>query len=651
MFMQKIAFVGFIGATLVSSIGLGAQQPDTVILSGVVISATKAPLKAASLTQSVTVITGEELRARGLVSVAEALRGLPGVAIASNGSYGTLTSLFLRGGESRYTKFLIDGVPVNAVGGYFDLSHLTTDNIERIEVVRGPASAVHGADAVSGAVQIFTRKGAGPARVSSHVRAGTYNTLDAGLGVAGGSDRAGYTLHGARGSTDGILPFNNDYLNETMSGSLRLAPDAATTVSLSTRGTHAVSHYPTDFAGNVVDSNAFRDQRRLTLSLDAARVIRPGVELGLLGGANNATDFTDDVTAASTGSTRDRFTSVNRRRRAEGRLTFASVLGKLTVGAEYQTERERSGSAAGPVGGELADYSRFAGRRTTRAAYAEQLATLGRAALTLSGRIDDPSDFDRAVTYRTGTAVSLWRSSSLRASLSTAYNAPAFYHLLDTDFTFGNPALAPERARNVELGARQEVLGGRAAMTATYFDQSFDDLIEYVPGAPPDFTGTYANLRGATSRGWELELRTAAYRGWSGSASLTSLRAVVSELGAGYQGTARVGDELLRRPRKSGDLNVSFVAGSGASTVLSARHVGRRPDFDFRAFPSQRVVLPSVTVADLAASLPLVRGGRAPIALTLRVDNIFDKEYQEVFNFAAPGRRVLVGGRIEALVQ
>ncbi|MEX0908203.1 MAG: TonB-dependent receptor plug domain-containing protein, partial [Gemmatimonadaceae bacterium] len=153
--MKSRSFTFALLFTSVSS--LGAQQRDTVVLEGVVISATKAPVASSALTQSVTVISGEELRARGVMTVAEALRGVPGVALASNGSFGSLTSLFLRGGESRYTKFLIDGVPVNAVGGYFDLSHLTTDNIERIEVVRGPASAVHGADAVSGAVQIFTR--------------------------------------------------------------------------------------------------------------------------------------------------------------------------------------------------------------------------------------------------------------------------------------------------------------------------------------------------------------------------------------------------------------------------------------------------------------------------------------------------------------
>ena len=110
-----------------------------------------------SVTQPVTVITGEELRARGITRVSDALRSVPGATLVQNGSVGSVNSLFLRGGESRYTKVLIDGVAVNAPGGFFDFSHLTTDNIERIEVVRGPASVVYGADAVSGVIQIFTR--------------------------------------------------------------------------------------------------------------------------------------------------------------------------------------------------------------------------------------------------------------------------------------------------------------------------------------------------------------------------------------------------------------------------------------------------------------------------------------------------------------
>lgn len=628
---------------------LFAQQPDTVILSGVVISATKAAVSAGALTQSVTVITGDELRARGVMSIAEALRSVPGVAVVSSGSFGSLTSLFLRGGESRYTKFLIDGVPVNAVGGFFDLSHLTTDNIDRIEVVRGPASVVHGADAVSGVVQIFTRTGSGPITVSSQLRGGTYGTVDADAGVRGARGRSAFSLQAGRHSTDGILPFNNEYLNETVSGSVKLRPDASSTISLAMRGTHAEFNYPTDFTGAVVDSNAYRDQRRVTLSLDGTRTILPGISLSALGGTNDVTDFTDDVTAGSTGSTRDRFTSRNRRRRGEGRLTIGVPAGTATVGAEYQKERERSKNEDGPVDGALTQNSRFGGVRTTRAVYAEYIGSAKRLAVNLSGRLDDPSDFDRATTYRVGSALRLLPGSRLRGSLSTSFNAPAFFFLLDTDFTAGNPALQPERARSLEVSIDQTLLDGLATITATYFDQKFGQLIEFVPGGPPDFIGTYANLRAATSRGYEAELVTARRAGFSGHASFTVLNAVVSELPAGYSGSARLGDELLRRPRRSGTAGATFTAPSGASAVLTGRYIGKRPDFDFRAFPSPRVTLPRAVIMDFAADIPVLEArGRPGLALTLRVDNLLDKEYQEIFNFDSPGQRFLVGGRIEA---
>jgi vitamin B12 transporter len=149
-----------------------SQSPDTTQLGAVVVSASKVPRSADVLTQAVTVISGDDLRARGVARVADALREVPGASLVQSGSFGAITSLFLRGGENRYTKVLLAGVAVNAPGGYFDFSHLTTDNIERIEIVRGPAS-VCGADAVTGIVQIFTRRGGPGGRASIGARGGT----------------------------------------------------------------------------------------------------------------------------------------------------------------------------------------------------------------------------------------------------------------------------------------------------------------------------------------------------------------------------------------------------------------------------------------------------------------------------------------------
>ncbi|MEP6906347.1 MAG: TonB-dependent receptor plug domain-containing protein, partial [Gemmatimonadales bacterium] len=189
------------GALIIASgvvtLPAAGQAADTIKLKTVVVSATKTPVSRDELTQSVTVLSGDDLRARGVARVSDALQLVPGATLAQNGSFGSVTSLFLRGGESRYTKVLIDGVAVNQSGGYFDFSHLTTDNIERIEVVRGPASVLYGADAVTGIIQIFTKQGRGPLAFSASARGGTYGTVDDDVGVSGSSNGLAYSLDGA----------------------------------------------------------------------------------------------------------------------------------------------------------------------------------------------------------------------------------------------------------------------------------------------------------------------------------------------------------------------------------------------------------------------------------------------------------------------
>src|SRR5690606_10316950 len=164
----------------------GAQQPgdamrlDTLVVTG---STVTVPLTATST--GVTVITGEALRARGVQHVADALRAVPGLAVVQSGPLGSVTSLFLRGGESDYVQVLIDGVPVNEPGGRADLANLSTTNIERIEVVRGPGSVLYGSDAVTGVVQIFTREGRGTPRLDAEVRGGSHGSLGYEAGVQG----------------------------------------------------------------------------------------------------------------------------------------------------------------------------------------------------------------------------------------------------------------------------------------------------------------------------------------------------------------------------------------------------------------------------------------------------------------------------------
>ncbi len=628
---------------------VAAQDTDTVTLGTVIVSASKTPVRRSEVTQSVTVISGDDLRARGVARVSDALQLVPGALVAQNGSIGSVSTLFLRGGESRYTKVLIDGVAVNQSGGFFDFSHLTTDNVDRIEIVRGAASVLYGADAVTGVIQIFTRSGRGPISLTASARGGTYGTVDGELGVNGSAKRVGYSLAGAQHSSDGVFDFNNQYSNGTLSGALSLLPGSANDLRVSARYTSAEFHYPTDYTGAPVDSNSYRTQHRLTVGLDASRQITSAVRIGILAGTNEVSDLTEDIAIPFGASGQVHLADLSRafRRTAEARLSFTLPMqALLNVGGEYLRERERSTSSSGPVGASLIADSRFVAHRTNHAGYAELLGTaFKRLSYTLAGRIDDNSDYEARTTYRMGTSVPLALATRVRASLSTAYNAPAFNQLRPTLYTVGSPGLSPERARSWEAGVEHSVRSGRARVSASYFNQRFYDLIQFVAGGPPSFMGSYANLAEAESNGYEVEADVTPQGIVSAFASFTHARPRVARVSPNYTGSLIPGEALIRRPTHSGTASLRITP-RRSSIALTASYVGKRPDIDFNQFPSPTVTLPPHTRIDASGVVDLWRtGSGSALSLTARVENALDRKYETVLHYPAPGRTVLLGAR------
>lgn len=632
-----------------------AQSPDTTTLGAMVISATKSPTSRISLTQPVTVITGEELRARGITRVSDALRAVPGAILVQNGSTGSVSSLFLRGGESRYTKVLIDGVAVNSPGGFFDFSHLTVDNIERIEVVRGPASVVYGADAVSGIVQIFTRQGRGPFNMSIEGRAGNRGSREITLDANRAGKRLRYSVGGGARRTDGIFSFNNNYYNGTLSGSAGLVPREGSDLLVTARYTNAEFHYPTDYTGAPIDSNSYRVQHRLTVGIDGKSELSEAVTARVKAGTNEVSDLTEDIflpfSPEGTPPLRhSALLSRNKRRSVDGGLVFKLPHSStFNAGAEYEVESERSTNSEGPLGGKPAPTSRFSADRDNIAFYSEIVANSKEgSSWTLSARRDDNSDYDAFNTYRAGVSVPAGQSSRLRASISTSFNAPAFNQIRPTLYTIASPDLEPEHARSWEVGMEQTLVYGILKLSASYFDQRFHDLIQYVPGGPPNFLGSYANLTEARSKGYEAELALTPVGEWSASASYTFVEPKVTEVSSNYSGDQRPGDALLRRPKHSGTAALNWSRANKASFSALASVVGERPDMDFTRFPSPVVTLPTYVKLDLAGSQNLLRGAskKSSMDLTVRVDNALDKKYQDVFGFPAPRRTWLVGARI-----
>jgi vitamin B12 transporter len=637
-------------SALLPPCALLAQQ-DTVTLKPVVVTATRFPMPVDVVASAVTVISGTDLRARGIRTVAEALRSVSGAAIVETGSFGGQTSLFLRGGESDYVKVLLDGVPLNQPGGELDLANLTTDNVERIEIVRGPGSVLYGSDAVTGVVQIFTREGRGTPLLGAEFRAGTYGTTDGALAMSGGGSQVSYAARASRFASDGLYPYNNEYRNSVVSARVRLALDERTDASLSYRYGDDIYHFPTDGAGAPTDSNKFSTERGPTLSLTLGRALGTRVAMQVLTTLREARlAFSDEPDSpGEDGSFWSR--DYVRRAGAGALVTWRPRAGlALTAGAEYEDERQRGRSE---FSASFGTFPNSLSVRRWNAGYYTQavLGTAGPLAVTLGARLDDNSQFGGHATFRAGASYRLDANTRLRTSVGTGFKEPTFFENFAQGFVRGNPALKPERSRSWEVGLEHTLAGGRVRMAVTYFDQRFRDLIEFTftppPGAP-----NYFNVAGATADGVEADVEATITPRVVAGLAYTYLDTRVQEAGldGGADGLFVAGQRLLRRPAHSVSPHLSATIGERARVTVGVRWVGERDDLDFGRSPGdRRVTLRPYTRLNIAAEYDLRHPGEPGpgLVLTASVQNVFNDDAPEIAGFRSRRRTVLVGGRVE----
>ncbi|MDQ3950194.1 MAG: TonB-dependent receptor [Gemmatimonadota bacterium] len=653
MTLRSVARAAVLAAATATAELHAQESRDTTRLATVVSTATRVPVSQAAAPVAVTVITGESLRARGITHVADALRDVPGVALAQAGSAGAQTALFLRGGESKYVKVLVDGVSVNEAGGAFDFGTLTTYNVDRIEVVRGPTSVLYGSDAVTGIVQIFTQRGRGRPHVAATARAGTYATYDSDVTLGGAAGPATFSFGVSSFRTSGIYPFNSGYRNDGLSGLVHLTPDERTEARLSVRYSDNRLHFPTTGSGVPADSNQFRSQDRLVLGLDVGRFFTPRIQ-GRLMLASNAADVGGANDPDSPGDSLDfyfRSISNSRRRSADANVT-ASLTGVawLTLGVHAEEQREvaftQGRSRFGP-----SNSPPFRATRRSRAAYTQLLMSAGEAAsATFGGRYDHSETFGGFATYRLAANVRIASASRVRAAVGTAFREPQFYENFTTAFTVGNPDLRPERTASWELGASQDI-GQRATLAASYFAQRFTNMIDYTFSPPAADSANYYNIARATANGVEVEGRTTTPLGLTLDASYTRLWTHVLDPGFDPSSGALLvqGARLLRRPTHSASAALTYARSSRGSISLGVHRVGDRDDRDYSGFPAAPVRLPWYTRVDVGGEVRVTepRAGTPGATVSLRVDNVENRAYQTVYGFAAPGRAILGGFRLD----
>jgi outer membrane cobalamin receptor len=636
---------------------------DTVVVSA---SHVEAPLS--RLAASATVFTDTDLAARQIETVAELLRAVPGVVVASNGGRGTVTSVFPRGGESDFTLVLIDGLRQNAFGGAFDFGHLPVADVERVEVVRGAQSALFGSDAIGGVVHVVTRRG-GAARWDALAEGGHFGTTRVAGSTAGSSGRISWGAAGERLDSDGYdglapatgeLVSNDDYRRADVSATVGYGGPSHE-ARASVRYGRYERGYPCAFGRDPngtfsgVDRVSRGDNERTALSAGWTRGWAGRTRLRAEGGWTRVDSRFTSAFGASSSATR----------RTTGRVQSDVAAGPaigLSGGVEVLDEQGRSSfiaadgrdvlpierSVVGTFG--EARYERgpvyvVAGLRVERihrnAVTGDSRTFVGRPPLPGQTVVSaNPKVAASWFLRPPGERAPGW--TRLRASAGTGIRPPDAFEIAFTD----NPGLRPERSRSLDVGLEQAWLGGSVIAELTWFDNEYTDLIVAVGQSFRDASRYRTdNIANARSRGVELGVHLRSRGGVRVAGAYTWLDTAVLDVdGVAGQAPAPfvVGDWLIRRPRHVGSIDVSVTrARWSAFTRVAAR--GRALDVDpsFGAFGG-KLFAPGYWTADAGAAVRFASGVEA----FARVTNLFDRDHEPALGFPGLGRAAMVGIRV-----
>ena len=600
----------------VSTVAFAAGEIESVTVSAT-------PIRIDDVGSSVHVLGREEILGRGLASV---LREVPGLAVSQQGSEGAIAQVRVRGAEANQVLVLINGVEANdpAQGSEFDFSQVATLDIERIEIVRGPQSALWGSDAMAGVIHIITRQDGDTTGVTVNAEAGSFDTQRAFVSAqhAGNRHQVKFTAdylesNGTNIARDGDEDDGLDNLTLGLSGRLDLGDTV--TASYTLRHTDRSTDFDgTDFFTTGLPTDAdYRTESMLfyggvTVSHDISGALSHSISLG-------RTD-TENVTFAGNPAG-----DVSNGERDAIRYQF-NVIGtahRLSVLLEDESETWEQRGVASFFGDPNQD--RETGTRSVAGEYRFDVDNLH---LSASARRDNNDDFDDATSWRL-TANTALAGTTLFASIGESVKNPTFVERFGFFTNFiGNPNLAPEESLQWEVGARRAFLDDALTASFTWFDATLENEINGFSFDAATGGFTSVNVAGESERsGAEVSL------GYAASDAL-SFAMSYSYLDATQPNAAGDLVDEVRRPRHSGSVSVRRTW-DAASLSLAVQHSGEQEDDYFPPFPpfQERVVLDSYTLVSLAGEVRLRDG----VHLTGRIENALDETYEQVFGYRSPG--------------
>jgi vitamin B12 transporter len=621
----------------------GAEEAADTVL----VTASRLPAPRAAIGSSVTVIDRATIERRQSTQVTDLLRDVPGFSVSSSGSIGAQTQVRVRGAEANQILVLIDGVEANdpAGNGEFGFQDLSTWNVERIEIVRGPQSALWGSDALAGAVNVITRAPEESLSLEGYAETGRFDTLNTGARLGGEVLGMRSSLAVSRLDSDGSNTSRtgteeDGYDNTTVNLALAGKPSEALDLAVTARYTSTDKAFDGDG-----DFDGLPEDRADTLDSDFAYLgARAGLALagekwlqsvrlnwtGTDSETRNASTFTGSTAADKYGlyyQTSWQFTPA----------TADAVGNALTLALEHEREKFRQ---RGPV--IFGDPNQNQELQNSAAVLELQLAPAARTSLTFSTRQDENSDFDDVATFRaTAAHVVAGTRTRLHASAGSGQKSPTFierYGFFPDGF-IGNPELEPEKSRGWELGFEQPIADSGATLGVTYFREKLKDEINgFVQVDDPDpdvFVFTAENVDG-TSHRQGVEVSASAQLG-----EPLRLNATYTYLDASEPDGN--GDEVaeIRRPRHTGSLNADWSFPNGRTSLnVDFSYTGERTD-QFFSFPITVETLGAYGLVSISATHRLTE----QLQIYGRLENALDQDYEDVVGFNTPGAAAYVGLR------
>jgi vitamin B12 transporter len=613
-------------------------------LKEVVVVANRTPVPRSKVGSSVTVLTATAIKQSQAAIASDLLEQTPGITVARDGGVGQPTSVFIRGADSDQTVVIIDGVKMtdpSLPAGGFDFGNLLIGDISRIEILRGAQSTLYGSDAIGGVIDIDTADPTGKSQGSASLEGGSHDTGDGSANIGGVSDslmwRAAATYYGTSGIPcfDQYLGGRRDCASQIGDGAGQIRYDLNPDMQLDLRG-YVVSSR-TDFDGYDTPSGAFGDDSEYGKtqqgigyaglnwwSPDHSLTNRVSVQYT----GSETRDFDPNAPANYGDPTTETFYGFGRNIREEYQGTWKfSEAGQVVYGAQ----NEHSTIAT------VSPFSPFIGAGTVLdSGYVQgQYEVLKGLTLTAGGRYDHHSVYGGHGTGQFAAAYALPdQTTVLRASFGQGFKAPSLYQLYSN---YGNQALRPETANSWDAGIEHHALQNRLAASATYFQRSSHDLINFFDCTTPsplcatEPYGYYANIARSFARGIELDGSFKATEQLSLSANYTW-----TDTEDVSPGSSTYGNELPRRPADAGNADVSYVWPFRLSTALAMRYSG--PSFDDAA---NTIRLGGYVLMDFRTSYPI----NDHLEMFARVENLTDRHYEVAYQYGTLGRSAYIGAR------